>query len=592
MKTIHYLIILIGLVFITSCNQEPKEVADAIYINGKVYTVDSSQVWAEAFAVKDGKFMFVGTTAEVEKLKGEKTQVVDLKGRFVMPGLVEEHVHPDMLAENIMNINVPDPEMSYEKFGAEIKQFLKKYPDTKWIFGGPLNWLKDRAGNIDVWNLPAHHSIIDSLVNDRPAFFWDLGAHAGLINSYAMEKYGINKNNTPPEGGSWDVDENGELTGVLRETAANAIWEEFLKERESPEAQAERGFLPVFRELNSYGFTSISDVWARPWNIDAYQVLEKNNQLTARVTIWATDPIDWVSPWVRKMSADLISKGPHKYSEKINLVGVKFVMDGSAGGQTAVMKDPFIGTDNRGFWRDDPDYFLKKIVEYDKMGLTIRAHAVGDRAISVVLDGIELTRKNGSKLRHAVAHTVFVNPEDLDRFKELDACCDVSPYFWMPDPAVETIRADVGEERLNWIFPFHSLLVRGVHMSTGSDAPVSPLDPWKPMEAMVTRQLPGGVGTPLAFHEAITLKDAIYIYTMGGAYNEYKENEIGSITKGKYADFIILDQNLFEIEPTEIHKTDVISTYLEGIEVYKLTSPDDDSESDLYNKETEKQVIH
>jgi predicted amidohydrolase YtcJ len=542
---------------------------DTIYTNGNVYTVEVAQPWAEAFAIKGDKFFAVGSSADIVKLKTDKTKVIDLQGKFVMPGMVEDHIHPDMIAENRMNIEV-QPETSYQEFSDKVATFVSENPDTKWIFGGPLNWLKDHAADIDGWGKPAHHKTLDQVVNDRPAFFWDLGAHAALVNSATMEKYGIKKGNQPPKGGSWDVDADGNPTGVLRETAANAVWEEFLKERTSPEDQAKRGFAPVFKELNAYGFTSITDVWARPWNVDAYQALEKSNDLTTRVTIYAADPGDWVSPWLKKMSTDFIAQGPTKFSDAINFIGVKFVMDGSAGGQTAMMKDPFKGTDNKGFWRNDPDDFKEKMLQYDKMGLTVRAHAVGDQAVSTVLDGIELARQQDSKLRHSVSHSVFVNPEDIHRFKELDAVAEVSPYFWMPDPAIETIRADVGAKRLDWVFPFRSLLSQGVHLSTGSDAPVSPIDPWKPMEGMITRQLPGGVGTPVnAKDEGIDLKTAIYIYTMGGAYAQYKENEIGSIVGGKYADFIVLNQNLFEVNSTDIHKTQVLNTIFGGVEVYK-----------------------
>ena len=572
MKTsIHKLsILVVALLMLSSCQEQPKEVADTILTNGEIYTVDEANPQAEAVAIKDGKFIAVGTNAEIDKYKGETTAVVDLGGKFVMPGLVEDHIHPDLMAENKMNIEISSPEMPYEEFGKAIKEFLEKNPDTKWAFGGQLNWLKDKAGNIDIWNQPSHFSTLDRFVNDRPAFFWDLGGHAALVNSFAMEKYGINKDNQAPPGGSWDVDNDGNLTGVLRETAANAIWEEFLKERVSPEVLAERGYVPVFGELNAAGFTSISDVWARPWNLESYQYLEQNNKLPIRLTIYATDPIDWANDWIKEMAAEFIKQGPTRFSDKINLIGVKFVMDGSAGGQTAVMSEPFEGTDNKGYWRTQPEVLKKKILEYDEMGLTVRSHGCGDQTISTILDAIELTRKNGSKLRHSVAHTVFVNPKDYDRFKELDVSADVSPYFWMPDPSIETIRADVGNTRLDWIYPFRALKERGVHMSTGSDAPVSPIDPWKPMEGMITRQLPGGQGEAInAKDHSIGIKDAIYIYTMGGAYNQYKENEIGSITSGKFADFIVLDQNLIEIAPIQIHKTNVLATYLDGKIVYE-----------------------
>ena len=561
--------ILIATAYCLATSVAHAEGIDAIYTNATVYTVDAARPHAEAFAIKDGRFFAVGKARNIEALADEKTEVVDLKGRFVLPGLVEDHIHPDMVAENRMNVEISSPEMTYEEFSEAVVRFQKKHPDRTWVFGGPLNWLKDHAGPIDVWNKPSHHSILDELIPDKPAFFWDLGGHAALVNKVALEKFGIDKSWEAPPGGSFDVDSGGNPTGVLRETAANVIWEEFLKERPSTRELALDGFAPVIRELNSLGFTSITDVWARPWNLETYKLLEDEDQLTARVTVYLTDPIDWTSKWLRDASREMIRDGKKYNSEMIDYIGVKFVMDGSAGGQTAMMTEPFIGTDNRGFWRNDPEYFKKMILEYDERGLTVRAHAVGDQAVRTVLDGIESTRKRGSKLRHSVSHTVFVNPADIHRFRALDAHAEVSPHFWMPDPSIETIRADVGEERLNWLFPLRSLSERGVTLSVGSDMPVSPPDPWRPLEGMVTRQGPGGTGTPVAGKEAVDLATAIHAFTMGGAYAQYREKEIGSITGGKYADFIVLDRNLFEIKPTEIHETTVLRTVLGGKTVFE-----------------------
>ncbi|MDJ0879825.1 MAG: amidohydrolase family protein, partial [Halieaceae bacterium] len=466
------------LSLITSGFAGAENKADVIYTNAVVYTVDSAMPKAEAFAVKDGKFLAVGKQTDISKYQGNKTTVVDLKGRFVLPGLVEDHIHPDMVAENRMNVEIYSPHMSYEHFSELVIQFQRDNPTKKWVFGGPINWLQDHGADIDVWNKPSHHSTLDALITDRLAFFWDLGGHAALINKVTMDRYGIDRNWQPPKGGSFDVDADGNPTGVLRETAANLIWEEFLKDRPDVEELAVEGFEPVLRELNSLGFTSITDVWARPWNLETYAALEKKGNLTTRVTAYLTDPIDWTSDWLREMSEAAITSSSKYNSDMIDYIGIKFVMDGSAGGQTAKMVDAFEGTDNTGYWRNDPDYFKRKIVEYDKMGLTVRAHAVGDQAVRTVLDGIELTRKSDSTLRHSVSHTVFVNPEDLGRFKALDAHAEVSPYFWMPDPAIETIRADVGDERLEWIFPIGMLIERGVTVSTGSDMPVSPPSPW------------------------------------------------------------------------------------------------------------------
>ena len=543
---------------------------DSIYVNGSVYTVDASQPWAEAFAVDGDRIIAVGTNEEVMAGRGKSTTVVDLGGKFVLPGLIEDHVHPDMIVENRMNVEITES-MSYDDFTHAVQNYLAENPDATWVFGGMLNWLQDEGKNIVGWPQPSHHSILDAIVDDRPAFFWDVGGHAALVNSRAMEIYGISPDGSPPEGGSWDKDPDGNLTGVIRETAANKVWEEFLKERPAPDVQAKRGFIPVIQDLNQFGFTSMTDVWARPWNIDTYKVLEDSGQLNIRVTAYLTDPIDWVSPWMRELSENAIAKAGSHDSEMIDIIGVKFVMDGSAAGQTAMMIDPFVGTDNRGFWRNDPSYFKKKIVEYDKMGLTVRAHAVGDLAIRTVLDGIELTRNNGSELRHSVSHTVFVNPEDIDRFKSLDVVAELSPYFWKDGPHIETIKGDVGDDRVQWVFPIAQLSDLGVALSAGSDWPVSAPDVWGAIESMITRLPPGGDGTPINANAAVNLETAIHIFTMGGAYAQYKEDEIGSISVGKYADFIVLDNNLFEADVTDIHRTKVLSTVLAGDEVYRAT---------------------
>lgn len=545
------------------------DIADTIYINGKVWTVDQRQAWAEGFAVAGDRFLAVGSSKNMMKYKGKKTKVVDLKGQFVMPGMIEDHVHPDMVAENLMNVNVTEG-MTYDDFKAAIQKFLKENPDTKWVFGGPLNWLQDKGADIVGWEgIPSHKNILDDIVTDRPAFFWDVGAHAALVNSKAMEKYNVKKGAPIPKGGSWDEDANGNLTGVLRETAANAIWEEFLKDRENPEQQALRGFGPAIDELTKQGFTSITDVWARPWNIHSYKYLEEKGQLNARVTMYLTDPVDWTSQWIQDMTKETIANYKNLSTEMIDVMGIKFVMDGSAGGQTAMMVDPFEGTDNHGFWRNDPDYFKKMIVEYDKMGLTVRAHAVGDQAIRTVLDGIESTRDKGSKLRHSVSHTVFVNPADIKRFKQLDVVAEMSPYFWMDGPHVAAIEADVGKERLEWLFPFNQFIERGVMMSAGSDWPVSSPWGWGALESMITRLAPGQKqGNPMNAKEGISVEAAIEIFTMGGAYAQYKEDDIGSIQGGKYADFIILNQNLLEVPVGDIHKTEVQKTFLGGKEIY------------------------
>ncbi|SON53135.1 amidohydrolase [Vibrio tapetis] len=543
---------------------------DVIYINGNVYTINEQQPWAEGFVVEDGKFVKVGTTKALKEIADDKSTIIDLEGQFVMPGLIDDHIHPDMVAESIMNV-MSEYNTSYEEFGNRIKQYMKDNPDSEWVFGGPINWLSDDNGNIDVFNQPSNASILDKFVSDRPAFFWDIGAHAALVNTKALELLGVDKNTPDPVGGVYVRDKDGNATGVLRENTATLAWEKFiLKNRPSNEAIAYQGLKPAFDMVNSYGITSISDVWARAWILDGYRILSEKNALNVRIFAYIADPIEWQSQWMKDIATEAIENIDSYNTDRLTVAGVKFVLDGSAGGQTAVMVDPFEGTDNHGYWRDDPDYFLEKIEQYDKLGLTVKIHAVGDGAIRKGLEGIGNTRKNGSKLRHSIAHTVFVNPADKKLFKQHDVVAEFSPYFWYRGPHTQMIEPDVGAKRLSWVFPFRSLVEKKVHISVGSDWPVSATpNPWPAIESMITRKQPGGEGEGLAEQESISLKAALKAYTIGGAYAQYQENHIGSIEVGKYADFIITNQNPFKVPATAIHKTRVLSTVIEGKEVFR-----------------------
>lgn len=418
--------------------------------------------------------------------------------------------------------------------------------------------------------MPSHYSTLDAIVTDRPAFFWDIGGHAALVNSKLLEVYGITKDTEPPEGGAYDKDENGELTGVLRETAAIQLWEAFNEDRLELEDIAYEGVVPVIEQLNSYGITSYSDTGTREFYVTAYGLLDKAGDLNARVFAYITDSSDWKSEVMKKAAEWAIANYETYTTPRVKIGGVKYVLDGSAGGRTLVLTQPYVGTDYLGPWRNPPEDFLEKIVAYDKEGLTVKTHAVGDGAIRLVLDGIELTRENGSTLRHSVVHSAFVNPADLDRYAELDAFAELSPYFWFPTPAVDVIREELGEERLGWAWPVKTIVESGAPYSFGSDWPVTAPNPWPAIEALMTRRIPGAPIGSAAFNAdfGITLEQAIEGYTMGGAQAQYMEDVIGSITVGKSADLIVLDRDIFEAEPHDIGETIVLRTVLEGETIY------------------------
>lgn len=548
-----------------------KDVADVIYLNGKVYTVDKSQEWAQAFAIKDGNFLKVGTNEEIQALRGDKTEVVDLRGRLVLPGLIDDHMHPDMAAENYFNVNIDEDATTYEEFKVILAEYLEKNPDAEWVFGGNLDYLWDDGSNIRTFGQPSHKSILDDLIPDRPAYFWEVSGHAALVNSKALEVCGITKDSPDPAGGHYVKDENGELTGVLREMAAQLVWEEYLRGHLPAREIAYKWMKPVFGYLNSLGLTSISDVWAREWFIKSYNILDNDDALTLRISVYVTDPVDFNTDFMKEL-AMLPINDPKAYStERVSVLGVKFVLDGAAAGRTALLVDPYEGEDEyRGPWRTDPEIFKKKFMEYDKMGLTVKAHAAGGGAIRLTLDMIEKSRKeHGSTLRHSVAHTTLLNPADIHRFKELDAVAEFSPVFWFDMPAIKVVGKDIGEERVNQMYPIRSVIDTGAHVSIGTDWVVTPVNPWRAMETVVTRRAPGATSGPaLNSAHAITLEEAIYLYTMGGAYAQYQEDQKGSIESGKYADFIVVNQNIFEIPIHKVHETEVLSTVVGGKDAY------------------------
>ncbi|RTR38760.1 amidohydrolase [Shewanella canadensis] len=581
MKRIASILINIGVIaFLSACadknsgsDEQINSQITKVYVNGRVYTQDNAAPWAEGFVVIDDKFVAVGDAESLKSWMTPESETIDLAGQFVMPGFVEEHIHPDMATESYLGINIV-PSMGWDKVSHIIETFGEQKSDDKWIIGGALNWLADNGEKMHQIDALSHFTTLDKLINDKPLLLWDVGGHAVLINSLGLKKLGIDENSTAPEGGIIVKDKDGQPTGVLRETAANMAYEIALKDLPKGSELINSGIKPIFSQLNQFGITSITDAWARAYMLDAYKTLADSGELTLRIKAYIADPIEWLSPeWKEAASNAIANHQAYKVDHWLNADGVKFVLDGSAGGQTIIMVEPYEGTSDQhgGPWRNDPVYFAEKFSEYDKKGHVMKVHAVGSQSIRTALDAIEKSRENGSTLRHNIAHTVFVHPDDIMRFKEHNVGVEFSPHFWYPVSGWDIIRDELGQRRLDWAFPFNTLKNEGVAISVGSDWPVaeSP-NPFLELETMVTRQAPGGGGEILSDpKERISLSDAIEVFTIGGAFAQNREDIIGTIETGKLADFIILNQNLFEIEINQVHKTRVIQTVVGGKTVYE-----------------------
>lgn len=541
--------------------------ADLVLKNASIYTVDSSHPVASAVAIDGGRFVAVGSADQIDAYIGDETQVRDLGGAFIMPGIQDAHIHTQMVAE-FENSVIVDPASDWEAIVEAIQRADAETPGNGWLFGGNLPWLSDIIGDRD--DLPATSATLDTIVSDRPAAFWDVGGHAILANTAAMRAAGIDASTPNPEGGTIERNADGQPTGVLRELAANLITESM------PVMSDERyatGLSAAFDKLSTLGITSVGEVWVYPHTVRALKLLDDRDELDMRVVTAIAHPVEFVDEAMKAKALDMIERRAEYEGRRVKNRYTKFVLDGSAGGQTLALTQPYIGTDFKGKLRNPKDVVISEVSRLHANGLGSVIHGVGDRAIRISLDAVEaaLEEHGDNGVRHTLAHTVFVNPEDLDRFADLNIVAEFSPYFWMPSEGLELIRLELGEERVQWGWPARALLDRGVTLSVGSDWPVvMDPNPFPAMESLVTRRKPGDVnGDAYGPQHAITVEEAIEMFTMGSAYGLYQETETGSITVGKFADFIVLDQDLTVIDVNDIHRTRVLETFLEGEQIFK-----------------------
>ncbi len=559
-------LILILTLILFSCQQQPSETADAIYTNGKIYTVDASQEWAEAIAVKEGKILFVGSSEDANEFTGENTEVTDLNGQLVIPGLIDDHIHPDMGADNYLNVFIEATD-NWDDVTRKIKEYRANNPNKKWIYGATIDWLLDDNGIIANYGVPSNKSVLDEIVDDRPIALWDQGAHAMLLNSMALEELGVTDDSPNPDGGIFVKDKNGKLTGVFRETANTLVLNAL--DNYSLEEWTAKGMLPFVNEMSSYGITAISDAYATERNAQSYLSLDNDGKLDLWINMYMATPLEYNSEDKKKAQSEFINNSDKYATDQIYPAGIKLILDGSAAGKTAAMIEPFNGTDFNGDLRYPEDMIRKDLTEFTKAGFAIKAHSIGDRGIRLLLDIFEGLEVNDSKAMHSIAHGTFVHPDDIGRFKEVNVAYEASPALWFPNNGIPIILQDIGEERTNHAWPVKKLIEADAMVSYGSDWTVSITpSPWPGMEALITRKVPGGEGDAFVSNAAVDLETALKIFTINGAVSMGIDDKTGSISKGKSADFIVLNQDLFYIPATDIHKTKVVTTVFRGKKVY------------------------
>jgi predicted amidohydrolase YtcJ len=530
-------------------------VADLVFTNGSIYTVDANRSWADAVAIRDGKIVRVGSDAEVQPLVGPDTRVVDLDGRMMLPGFQDVHIHPISggIEAQACDLNGLT---TLEQYLEAIETYAREHPDEPWILGGGWSMAVFGPG------ANAGKELLDEIVPDRPVMLTSADGHSAWVNSRALEIAGIAADTPNPPDGVIDRKPNGEPLGSLQEGAM------YLVRQHVPPTDLETrtdGLQYAINMLNSYGITSVQDASVDEDDLAAYRALDQRGELHLRVvaSLW----------WERDKGLEQIEEFERLRKEftdgRVRATTVKIMQDGVMENFTAAMLEPYVGQGGtKGIPMVEPELLKRAVTALDAAGFQVHFHAIGDGAIRQALDAIEAARTaNGARgNRHHISHLELIDPADIPRFRELDVVANFQPLWAFADDYIEELTIPfIGPERRRWLYPIGSVLASGGMIAFGSDWSVSTANPFQEMEVAVTRMGPlGETNTPFLPEERISLPEAIAAFTINSAYVNSQEDRTGSIEAGKLADLIVLDRNLFDISPTEISDTRVLLTLLGG----------------------------
>ncbi|MFZ5516555.1 MAG: amidohydrolase [Candidatus Zhuqueibacterota bacterium] len=502
------------------------------------------------------EIIFVGASAEARAFSGRETKVVDLRGSFGLPGFNDAHLHFADGCYSLVGVDLR-PAKNETDFVQRIAEYARKTPAGTWITEG--NW------DHEVWPGQKHptRDWIDAVTPQHPVFVSRIDYHIALANSLALELAGITKDTPNPPGGEIGRDPNtGELTGILVDKAWDLI---FAVRPVDDAAQA----LPTFKVGLNYaaelGITSFQDNCTKR-DFQAYQLLHKRGELTARVNAWfSIDMLDHFEQigFFEDFGNDMLRVGV-----------MKIYVDGSMGAGSAYFYEPY--TDNPatcGLLLNDEGQLNELVLRADAAGLQIAAHAIGDRANEMILNAFELAFANNKprQRRHRVEHAQVVTDSDMARFRDLGIIASIQPSHCIDD--MHWVEKRIGSARSNIAYRSGSFLGHGIPLAFGTDWPVESLDPKIGLYAAVTREdIHGGPAGGWRSEEKMSLDQAIKSYTLAPAFAEFSEGKKGSIEVGKLADLVILDKNLFDIRPEKILSVRVLYTVMDGKIVYQRES--------------------
>lgn len=569
--------------------------ADTVYLNGVVYTVDKEQPWAEAIAVRGSKIIAVGDSESIMSVQGVDTKIVDLKGAFVMPGIHDMHCHPDwaLAGEFSYYEHWPNFPQTLNEMKELLLQADARLDSEEWLYAGPINpfaFQQEQVGMDADW--------LDSFLPNRKVALIDGGHHTLLTNSKTLTLAGITSETLDPSNGIIRRFDDGRPNGHMQEGAATLI------KAIMPEISND-ALMAIFEKgadmLHAQGITSAKFLHLNTPRLRALRELDREKRLNLKIEAsisWKDDVVCVPDRW------DLVAGARFEYvTDHINPNSVKFYLDGIPPTRTTFEKEQFnLGGDlppitgNRfehtgpleeeaeleecvagGYGYGVVNFTypeLQAMVEdMDRRRIRVIAHAIGDQAADWYVSAVEHARKvNGPNgPRHQVAHSNSILNKDIKRARDANMILEFSPQMWWPSQVTVALWRLYDKDKADRYWPFREAEDENAHYCFGSDWPVHGLQWWNAIEAMVTRRNPNKdpeFNFPMGENMGLTIDEAIYALTARGAYAINNEGRVGTLTVGKDADFIVLNQNLLEIPSERIANTQVLLTVFEGTSVY------------------------
>jgi predicted amidohydrolase YtcJ len=530
--------------------------AEMFFTGGTVYTADPDNPrWADAVAVRDGRILAVGSAHDLEELRGPKTEVVDLKGRLLLPGFTESHLHfieQALRASEVDVTHAPSAASAVAAVAARAEAMLSaRVGDNTWLRGG--GW------NENLWtDAKPHRRLLDAISPDIPIALDSKELHAVWANSAALRRAGITRAAAEVAGGVIERDADGEPTGVLRENASDLLYRVIPKPGLAETAAAVRAAIPDLWRTGIVAIHNANDT-CDGLAFRTYQELKRRGELGVRVLQQI--------PVCNLEHAASIGLRTGLGDAYLRIGGIKMFADGALGSRTASMLQAYEGEPSKwGVTAMDPEEMLEAALRASQSGLSLTIHAIGDRANRDVLNILAEVRaqEGGAHLRHRIEHVQCIHDNDLPRLAELDLLASVQPIHATSDMLI--VDKYWGPRRAPGAYAFRRLLDSGAHLVFGSDGPIEPHDPLIGIHAAVTRRRadgpPGAEGGQ--GQERITVAEAVDAHTYWPAYAAGEERYRGSITPGKVADLVLLSEDIFTIDPMGILDTHVDMTVIGG----------------------------